>query len=416
MRVLLVNNFYYPGGGSEIVYRQTARMLEKRGHSVAFLTTLRAMEKRPDVDGIFCASEGHRRLRPDRFFYKRDVARELEDFIARWKPDIAHLHIFYGALTSAVLPPLRKAGIPSVMSVHEYRMLCPTYLMRDWKGNVCEKCAGGARWHAIPNRCNKGSIAASAAVAAECYVRDRFFDYPDFIDRFAFVSRFCRDIHLKYRPELAPKSDVLYNFTEYASELATPALGSPILYAGRLSREKGLETLLRAFENSSFGALRIAGTGPEKEALKALAGELGVDDRVRFLGHLDRETIRSEIRHSSWVVVSSECYENVSLVVLEAFANGIPVIGADIGGIPELVRSGETGILFQSGSVAALSAALNRAAEVSGKDRQAMGAAGRSFVAEHCSQHVHYEQLMQIYEQARQARVDRGQAAVVRTG
>jgi glycosyltransferase involved in cell wall biosynthesis len=324
--------------------------------------------------------------------------------VKHWRPDVAHLHIFYGRLTSAVLPALREAGVPTVMSVHEHRILCPNSTMRDGKGRNCEKCANGARWHVVANRCNKGSIVASTMSATETYFRDRFFDYLNYIDRFLFVSRFCRDIHLKYRPEFADCSQVLYNFTSIAEQPATPSAGRHLLYMGRLAVEKGLHTLLAALSEVPDVKLRIAGTGPEEFALKQLASTFELTQRVEFLGYLEKPELSAAIRDAKFVVLPSECYENMPLSVIEAFAHGVPAIGADVGGIPELVEDGETGIVFKSSNKQSLAEALRRAACLPADEVDAMGRNAWTLVADRCNPDGYYRELLHAYQMAIEAR------------
>lgn len=398
MRVLAINNHHAVGGGSERVYRETAALLQRHGHQVAYVSTLGKDDTDPPDEGAFFRDEGYRPLRPDRFLYKRDVRRDVAAFVKRWRPDVAHLHIFYGRLTSAVLPVLREAGVPTVMSVHEYRMLCPNSTMRDGKGRNCEKCAGGARWHVVANRCNKGSLVASTMSASEAYFRDRFFDYPDYIDRFLFVSRFCRDIHLKYRPEFAGCSQVLYNFADVAQQPAAPSAGDYFLYAGRLSYEKGVRTLLSALVGVPGIKLRLAGTGPEEVGLRRAATVLGLKSRVEFLGYLGGQELIAAIRGAKFVVVPSEWYENMPLAVIEAFAQGVPVVGAHIGGIPELVVDGETGVLFESGDEQSLTEALQHVMRMPANEIDAMGRNAWTLVADCCNPEGYYRELMRAYQ------------------
>ncbi len=184
MKILQINNFHYYKGGSDAVYLNTGRLLESKGQDVVYFSTLSDYNEDVGVNKYFIAQNNLEekstinKIRSlPKFLYNREAVTNLKKLIAKEKPDIAHLHIFYRHFSSSILKVLKAEGIPMVMSVHEYRILCPVYIMLDNKNNICEKCAKGNYLNAILKKCSKGSIINSTVVALECKLRDNFFDY-----------------------------------------------------------------------------------------------------------------------------------------------------------------------------------------------------------------------------------------------
>jgi glycosyltransferase involved in cell wall biosynthesis len=408
LRILLVNNHEQIGGGSERVYQSTARLLESAGHAVATLScgTSPAEPSRPGtllpLNGYVVPGSPLATMRNlSRYVYWPRAAAAAAALIASFQPDVVHLHIFYGQLSSAILPVFRHRGVRTVMTVHEYRMLCPISTLYTPELGVCERCAGGRYAPLLRHRCNRGSLAASALSAVECMVRDARFDYSEHVDHFLMVSRFCRDKHLEHRPRLASKSSVLYNFVATALPPGPPAEGPPtLLFAGRLAPEKGLPLLCEAVSRRRDLRLQIAGAGPLEEALRQ---RYGSTPSIEFVGKLDSEALQARMRASWCTVAPSEWYENNPMSVLESMACGTPVLGARIGGIPELVKPGQTGWLFETSSMESLNDALDRVVTTGHDQRMAMGQAARGYVEEHHAPQHHLQQLLSAYRGELQA-------------
>jgi glycosyltransferase involved in cell wall biosynthesis len=402
LRVLLINNHEQIGGGSERVYQSTARLLETAGHEVATLScgSAAAEPSRPGtllpLNGYIVPRSPVATLRNlSRYVYWPRAAAELDRLLESFRPDVVHLHIFYGQLSSAILPVLRRRRVRTVMTVHEYRMLCPVSTLYTPGLGVCERCAGGNYLPAVRHRCNRGSLAASTLSAVECMVRDARFDYGEHIDHFLMVSRFCLDKHLQHRPQLASKSSVLYNFVETGRDPGQPSAGLPtVLYAGRLAPEKGLSLLCDAVARRRDLRLQIAGAGPLEETLRQRFRDAA---SIEFVGKLDSESLRTRMNEAWCTVAPSEWYENNPMSVLESMACGTPVLGARIGGIPELVRPDQTGWLFEPSSQQSLSDALDRAVATTRDQRMAMGQASRDYVATHHAPQAHLQQLLGAY-------------------
>lgn len=403
MRVLQINNFEHIGGGSDRVYQLTTRMLLDQGHELA---TLACGDTSFDArkTTVLLPRNGYVQPNPlatlrnfREFIYRPEAAQQLDALITAFKPEVAHLHIFYGQLSNAILEVLKRRQVPTVMTVHEYRMLCPVSTMFTPELGVCERCATGSYRHAVLNRCNRNSVLASSLSALECRTRDRRFDYVSHIDHFFMVSQFCRDKHIEYRPAIAAKSSVLYNFVDSPG----PASGQPTprsyLYCGRLSREKGLGMLCEAFARRSEDQLLIAGAGPMEAELRAAYAGL---PNIRFLGKLDAPSLKAQIEQAWFTIAPSEWYENNPMAILESFAAGTPVIAARIGGIPELVIPGRTGLLFEPSDQPGLAAQLDQAGRMAPAERQALAEGARGLIrSQHLAEH-HYALLMDGYQAA----------------
>lgn len=402
MRVLVVNNHEQIGGGSERVYQGTARLLEAAGHQVATLScgNTPAEPARPGrllpLNGYVVPGSPLLTLRNlARYVYWPRAAAAADELMASFKPDVVHLHIFYGQLSSSILPVFRRHGVRTVMTVHEYRMLCPISTLYTPELGICERCAGGRYTPLLRHRCNRGSLAASALSAAECLVRDARFDYAQHVDHFLMVSRFCLDKHLEHRPGLAAKSSVLYNFVQPDAQPGLPAEGLPtLLFAGRLAPEKGLPLLCEAVSRRHDLRLQVAGAGPLEESLRQrFAGSPSIE----FLGKLDSAALQQRMRAAWCAVVPSEWYENNPMSILESMACGTPVLGARIGGIPELVKPGQTGWLFEPSSMESLGTALDQVVATGREQRVAMGHAAHVHVVRHHAPDHHLQQLLAAY-------------------
>jgi|TARA_R100000501_G_C2630918_1_gene126640 glycosyltransferase involved in cell wall biosynthesis len=393
MRVLQINNYHRIVGGSDAVYFNTGALLEAHGHEVGWFAGFdRKAEPCEDVR-FFPRVVDMENLKPwdmVRYMRNREAAQKLgEMLVERGHFDVAHLHIYYGRLTAAVLGPLRAQGIPIVQSLHEYKLACPIYTL-ERNGDVCEKCVTGSTVNLLRYRC-KGSLVRSAAAFAE-YHTSRWQGDISKIDRFICVSDFQR--HIMARSGVPEAQMVtLHNFVD--PERLTPRDPVPreeyLLYLGRIEKLKGVHTLIDAVRKTGM-KLRIAGTGAWT---KEMATEIADMSNVEYLGFVSGDPLRRLMAGAKAVVVPSEWYENCPMSVLEAKAVGTPVIGTRMGGIPELVRDGQDGFLFEAGDSDDLAGALEA---LEGADREALGAAAKADVEDRFSPLAHLAALMDIYE------------------
>jgi glycosyltransferase involved in cell wall biosynthesis len=285
------------------------------------------------------------------------------------------------------------------MTVHDYKLVCPVYTLVS-HGEMCERCVGGHFQNAVRLRCNRGSLAGSALVAGETWLHRALRLWEHGVDVFVTPSSYLRE---KLIAGGYPADRVVHvpNFVDPERFRASPEPGDYFLYLGRLSHEKGVETLIEATAGTPL-ELRIAGEGPERERLEAMAASSGA--RVEFLGHRSGDDLERLVAGARAIVVPSRWPENCPLVVLEAMAAAKPLVASRVGGIPELSRDGEEALLVPHGEVAPLREAMLR---LQGSDELArrLGGAGRQRVEDLYGPARHLESVAAAYRQATRLRL-----------
>ena len=395
-QILQVNNHHRVIGGSDSVYFNTSELLRASGRGVINF----AASSEHDVPSPY-SSYFHRGLDTKKLSLK-DIGKYMRDaeagkavdrLIDHVGPfDVAHLHIYYGRLTAAILPVLRRHDIPIVQTIHEYKLACPIYTM-ERNGSVCEECIKGSTINVIRNKCKEGSLAKSIAVLAEFWA-SRLQGDVRLLDRIICVSDFQRSLMLRAGIP-ASKLVTLHNFVDPVvfKPVASEAKGDYFLYCGRIEVLKGVPSLLQAAEKTGI-SLKVAGVGGwSQDMMRRISG----NSNIEALGHVGGQDLRDLIAYAKAVVVPSEWYENCPMTVLEAKAAGTPVIGARIGGIPELIRDGVDGTLFEAGNVDDLCRAIN---DIREGDIIGMAHAAREDVKARFSNEFHLERLIEIYESA----------------
>ena len=334
-----------------------------------------------------------------KLLYSFEAKHKFRQLLEQEKPDIVHLNLVHRQITLSIVDVCHKMGIPVVFTQHDLICVCPNYTCLSTDG-VCEACLGGSFLPCIKKSCVKGSKAKSliAAVEARLY---RIMGTYNRIDCYITPSAFCKSMLDKGRFTKRPVVHLANFMPPDTVYQAQPARTDRFLYLGRLSEEKGPEALLRALALCPQAQADIAGTGPQMEQLQQLAQELGIADRVNFLGFLTGQPLTDALHGCKAVVLPSQCYENCPYSAMEALACGKPVIGSRIGGIPEMVRDGETGITFPHNDTAALAEAMHQmlampAAEYDALCGRAVKFAQTTFGAEQYLQKITalYEKLL----------------------
>lgn len=408
MKILICSNFYYPRGGDCTYLRTLQDILEFHGHEVGVFSTEHegnwpapahsAFVPAPD----YAEMNRHKTLRgaflaARRSIWSGEVARVLRALLEEWRPDVAHLQNIHAYLTPSILPELRRAGIPVVQTLHDFKWLCPDSTMLRSDGRTCGACAGRAFRHCIAGRCKKGSLAASVMAAAEGYFH-RLKRASSLIDAWIAPSAFLRDTFAAHGLD-AGKIRVIHNPCPGGGRGAmVPRDGGYALYVGSLAAIKGVGVLLEALKEVPGQELHIVGGGlpDEENTLKGAAEEWGIADRVTFLGPLHGEALWREQSCARYGVAPSVCHENFPFSVMEMLALGKPVVGSDIGGIPELVRDGETGFLFPAGDAHALADRMRRLAADAALAAR-LGQEGKDFVMCECRPETHAKRVMAVY-------------------
>jgi glycosyltransferase involved in cell wall biosynthesis len=277
--------------------------------------------------------------------------------------------------------------------LNDLKLLCPNYNFVA-VGRACEQCKGGAFWQALRTRCYPGSMAAHATLVTEAYIHRWLGTYRKCVDLFLAPSRFVRDKFVEHGWDGA-KFEVLPHF-QSVHPIDDPPKDAPILYFGRLSAEKGVDDLLRAIQQLPHLNLVIAGAGPQRYELEQLANSLGLTN-VEFVGHLGPEERDRRIAQSRFTVLPSHAYETLGKTILESYAHGRAVVASDLGSRRELIRDGETGLLYEAGNVDQLAQTIQFLVRNPDLAKQ-MGRAGWEVVHDKFTEDQHYEKLMSLYE------------------
>jgi glycosyltransferase involved in cell wall biosynthesis len=279
-----------------------------------------------------------------------------------------------------------------VMTAHDLKIACPAYKMYNQQG-VCERCKGGNLSNVLTHRCVRGSLAASAIVMVESSVHRWLNSYQGKLSKIVVPSRFFMEKFVEWG---WPRERFAYIPNYVDASRFTPAYrpGGYFLYFGRLVAEKGVATLMRAAAAAGV-PLKLVGTGPQEAELRALAAQL--DSDVSFLGYRAGDALHDLVRGARAVVLPSEWYENAPMTVLESFALGKPVIGAAIGGIPELVTDDVTGWTFASGDTGQLSALLARVASLPAPRLEQLGKAARALVCDEFNRDGYLRAMLALY-------------------
>lgn len=404
MKILLIDVYNYNKGGAETVCFNTGSLLEEHGHQVVYFTLKWAANNPSPYSKYFPESKESRKGPMKQvknlvnYFYHFEAAKKIEQLIQDEKPDLAHIHLIWGQITPSIFPMLKKYNIPILFTVHDYRIVCPAYTFRDGRGRVCEDCNGKSFYKCFTHTCCKGSKLMSAVMATEQYFRNAFFNPAKYIDGFVYVSNFAKSIHEKYMPSLKNAPNItLYNFsTSITDKVKVLPEEKYFLFFGRLSYEKGVNTLLKAFMNLPDCKLKIVGTGPKEEDLKEFTRNSGMEN-VEFLGYKRGKELQDIVEKAFFVIVPSEWYENNPMTVIEAYSVGTPVIGAVIGGIPEIVVENETGFLFESGNSDDLKEKVLKAENLSNDEYSKLSAGTLKFARENLSEESYYTRIMAFF-------------------
>lgn len=402
-KLLNVNSYHYRRGGSDAVYFDHAALLASQGWDNGFFS-MQHPKNEPTPWSRYFIDElefGHsyslrqKLAMAAKVVYSFEAQRKLRALLQDFLADVAHLHCIYHHLSPSILPVLREAGVPVVLTAHDLKIACPAYKMLN-AGGVCERCKTGSVLNVIKHRCVRDSLGASAIVAVESGLhglRGPLDSYRRHVSRVVAPSRFYVEKLVEWG---WPREQLCYipNYVDAAVFDPRYEPGDYLLYFGRLAPEKGVATLLRAAAQAGV-ALKLAGTGPEDEALRRLAAELGVD--AQFLGFQSGAALHALIRGARAVVLPSEWYENAPMSVLESFAFGKPVLGAQIGGIPEMIEAGLSGWTFSSGDVAALAERLREIRATPDSRIAEMGRAARATVVQRFHRAGYLQQMLALY-------------------
>jgi glycosyltransferase involved in cell wall biosynthesis len=404
LKALFLNKFFFLRGGAERVFFEEMSLLRSNGHEVIPFSRKHPNNIPSEYDMYFADVlnlTSHFSLASTltalEIIYSFNVKKSLKNLIHATKPQIAHAHNIYGILTISALDVIYAMGIPSVISLHDYKILCPNYQFLHGS-RICEDCKTHRYHKTIQNRCVHGNVMYSCIYAFEGYFNYIAAKYHKKVTKFIAVSRFIKKKFVEYG---FPDEQIVFipNFINVCGYEPNYQNGKYFLYLGRLSREKGIKTLIDAFRQlKPLGhKLVIAGDGPLRADLEEEVRRFAMYN-VEFTGFLSGSALADKIKNCTCVVVPSEWYENCPISILEAMAYGKPVIGAAIGGIPELIEDKTDGLLFASGNADDLADKMNQVASITAPQLEQMGRSGRHKVEQHYNSECHYESLISLYQ------------------
>lgn len=395
LSILNVGQNYRIVGGSDVYSLALEHLLNQHGHeTVPFAAShpqnLPSEWNRYFPLGADFEHPGFRDL--IRYIYSFPAYRKMQAVLNDKPIDLAHLHIYYGKLTSSILLALKERDLPVVQTLHEYKIVCPTYRLLAHR-TICQACNGRQFYQAILKRCNRGSLARSTLSALESYV-SRAFGNITKVDHFIAVSDFLRNKVVELGLP-AEKVTTIHNFIDARTIKSSRATGEYFLYFGRIERVKGLFTLVEAFRPLRDMQLVLAGNGTAFSELKYIIESEGLD-HIRMVGFKQGGELEALIRGSICTITPSQWYETFGLTLIESFAHGRPVIASCIGGMTEVVSDGEDGYLVPPGDCEALRDKILWMAENKVPAAE-MGMMGRKKVEMYFNPETHYAQIREVY-------------------
>ena len=401
MKILMAHNYYQQPGGEDVVFADEGRLLESHGHQVLRFT------RHNDAISDMSAWQLTRTT-----VWNGSAHRELQTLIERERPDVLHCHNLFPLISPAAYYAARAEGIPVIQSLHNYRLLCPNAIFYR-QGRICEDCLGKpVPWPGVLHACYRNNRKASAAVGLMLVVHCGCRTWTRMVDRYIATTEFAR---FKFVEGGIPADRIRVKPNCVDPDTGVgKCLGDYVVFASRLSPEKGVDVLLAAWSQMPDRVpLKIVGDGPLRETVRQACRR---DARIEWLGHKPIDELMSLVGNASMLVFPSTWYETFGRTVIEAFAKGVPVVVSRGGAATELVEDGRTGLLFQMGDAADLAQKVLRLWN-SPTDRMTMGHAARREYELKYGAEQNYDMLMAIYREAIAARsqpVDASQAGKVR--
>ena len=347
MRILLVNKYLYPKGGAETYVIKLGKQLWQSGHDVQFFGMADSRNVVGNEANAYTESiDFHKKslkylTYPFKIIYSRQARKQIRKVLDDFKPDIVHLNNFNFQLTPSIIYEIKKHNIPIVYTAHDVQLVCPNHkLTNDDVQGLCRECCGGKYGACVRHKCVHSSKLRSILGAVEGFVYKKLHTYRK-IDKIICPSEFMEK-ELFHNSDLAGRTEVLYNFIEEIKPKNTEKKHY-VVYFGRYSEEKGIKTLVEAAKTLPDIKFAFCGHGELEDIVNSAPN-------IKNLGFLSGDKLNSVIEKAAFSVLPSEWSENCPFSVMESQTLLTPVLGASIGGIPELIDEGKTGMLFESGN------------------------------------------------------------------
>lgn len=388
MRIILAHKFIKLTGGAEVFVQEAGRVLADNGHDVHYLATGSAEDVEwndyitPDNVTLLEAptySGGSTLSKVQsipRAVWSNYAKKETSKLIDQFQPDLMHAFAIHVHLSPSILKAAKEKNVATVMTCNDYKHLCGNYKLFH-NGAICMDCKGGKFLSPIRNKCAQNSIAMSTVTALEAYVQNKLGVYKNLVDHYTFSADFMANLTQEFWSNDDFSWSKLLNPFDSNSFTSIDGDNGYGLYFGRIIDEKGVDRLVEAAKNIDNFPIKIVGTGPDEEMLRARVKDLGLTN-VEFLGPLWNKELEPVLSQARFVVVPSVWHENFPYVINQSFALGRPVIGANRGGITELISHGKRGLVYDADDISALSTAIKRLANDQ-KEARAMGEAAKDW-------------------------------------
>lgn len=401
MKILLINKFFYLKGGAERYFFELGELLEKKGHEVIYFSMDHPNNRQSKYSKYFASEVNQENpglnfkgLKDSlRIFWSFNARKKIKQLIKDKKPEIAHIHNIYGQLSPSILGVLKKNKIPVVMTVHDYKMICPNYILFT-KGNACTRCKKRKYYNSVFYKCQKNSIIASLLVCLELYFHKLFKLYERNIDLYLCPSKFMKQKFEQF--EIKGKKLILPYFLNIENYKPNYTNQDYFLFFGRVSKEKGIKVLIEAWKQLDKNIkLIIAGTGPEENEINNLIKKNKLN--IEMVGAKKGAVLKKLVQNSTAVILPSVWYDNSPLVIYESFALGKPVIGSEMGGIPEMIENNKTGFVFGNRNTKELAKIINKFVKNKNLSEK-IGKQAREFISRDYSADAHYKKIIRIYK------------------
>lgn len=399
MKILLAHKFHKYTGGADVFYLEVGRVLQEHGHEVAYFSTydnetidndyLEYFVKAPD----FRSGSMLQKIKAfTKIPYNFEAKRKFEKLLIDFKPDIVHVFGIVTQISPSILDAVGSKNIPLVISLNDYKHICPNYKLFH-HGRLCEDCKGGKFYNTIINKCAHDSRLFSLASAIESYTHSWLNIYRKNVDLFLFASDFMAHKTEEFWGESFTWSKLMnpFNIPDIEPVSSREDYG---LYFGRLIEEKGVHLIIEALKEMKHLPFKIIGDGPQTEQLKEMVANNQLEN-VEFLGSLWEDRLNDVLYKARYVIIPSVWHENFPYVILQAFAAGVPVIGSDRGGIPELLNQ-DRGIVFEPSYKDSLRIAIEKLS-TNVNFGNIMGNNGRKYVVSQFNDEVFYKSIMNNY-------------------
>ena len=377
LKILMAHNFYRLAArsGEDAVYATESALLNRAGMEVIpFEKHSEAIYRKGLAAKVTTALD---------VAHSKSVYHELRGILRAKRPDVAHFHAHFPLISPSAFQACRDAGIPTVVTLHNFRLNCAAgTLFRD--GHICEECWGGAPWPAIRHRCYQGSYLASMAAARAQWAYRELIDADAWVDQYIALTEFARGRHAEIgipSERIAVKGNTVLD----PPSIGTGA-GQYVLFVGRLGPEKGIKSILDAWEFLGAAAppLKMIGEGPLAQEIASAKTARNLN--IELLGARPKSSVMELMSNASMLVFASQCYEGFPLVIVESLACGTPVLASRIGGIPELIKEGSTGALFPPANAEALAQSVLRLSRRLQSDAKMRGNCREEFERRHSAE------------------------------